>query len=64
MFRWDMDSDQYVAPFRCGPELKADFQTKDDRATMRGFFANLAQHGKVNVAIDCHNIKRVKPKVQ
>ena len=62
MFRWDMDSDQYVASFRCEPELKADFQTKDDRATMLEFLVYLAQHGKVKVEVECHTNKRVKPK--
>ena len=62
MFRWEMESDEYVASFRCEPELKTDFEMKDERATLREFLFYLAQDGKVKVEIECHTNTRVKPK--
>lgn len=62
MFKWDMESDDFVASFRCEPELKNEFKTTDDRATLREFLQYLAENGKVNVGIECHTNKRVKPK--
>ena len=62
MFKWDMEDDEYIASFRCEPELKQEFDTKDDRATLRKFLQYLAQNGKVNIEIECHSNKRVKPK--
>ena len=61
MFKRDMESDEYVASFRCEPELDAEFEMKDDRATIREFLQYLAQNGKVNVKIECHSNTRVKP---
>ena len=62
MFRWSMENDEFVASFRCEPEMKKEFDMKDDRATLREFLQYLAQNGKVNVDIECHTNKRVKPK--
>ena len=62
MFKWEMEDDEYIASFRCEPELKQDFDTKDDRATLREFLHYLAQNNKVNIDIECHSNKRVKPK--
>ena len=57
-----MANDEYVASFRCEPDMKKDFDTKDDRGTLREFLRYLANNGKVNVDIECHSNKRVKPK--
>ena len=64
MFKWDMENDEYVASFRCDPELKKEFTTTDDRATLREFLQYLAQNGHVNSEIECHSSKRIKPKSQ
>ena len=61
MFQWSMENDEFIASFRCEPELKNEFVMKDDRTTLREFLQYFAQNGKVNVDIECHSNKRVKP---
>ena len=62
MFQWSMENDEFVASFRCEPEMKQEFEMTHDRATLRQFLQHLAKNGKVNVDIECHSSKRAKPK--
>ena len=52
MFKPDMEDDEHIASFRCEPEVMQEFDTKDDRATLRKFLQYLAQNGKVSIEID------------
>ena len=62
MFRWVMEDDQYIARFRCDPAVKKELVAKDDRCSLQEFLRYPEQDNKVNVDIECHSSKRVKPK--
>ena len=57
-----MEDDQYIASFRCDPPLKKELVVKDGRCSLREFLRYLEKNGKVNVEIECHSCKRIKPK--
>ena len=62
MFKWDIENDECVASCKCEPELKSELVAKDDRMSVQEFLRYLEKNGKVNVEIECHSCKRIKPK--
>ena len=62
MFEFQMDDDEHKAMFTFDPEFPKPMETEGGKATLREFLHYLEKNGKVMVDLECHSIKRIKPK--